>query len=71
MKPRKPDKSQSPMPSDTTVDNPKSGLDREIQAKIGQKLRAMYDDIVQEGVPERFAELLRKLDKPSGEEGQP
>jgi hypothetical protein len=43
-----------------------AGLSREIQTKIGHQLRAMYDDIVQEGVPDRFAELLRKLEKPEG-----
>jgi Anti-sigma factor NepR len=30
-----------------------------------QELRAMYADIVAEGVPERFAELLRRLDEPT------
>ncbi len=40
-----------------------SGLNREIQSKIGQQLRAIYDDVVQEGVPDRFAELLKQLDK--------
>jgi hypothetical protein len=44
-----------------------AGLNREIQAKIGQKLRAIYDEIVQEGVPERFSSLLRQLDKPADE----
>lgn len=39
------------------------GLDRQIQAKIGQQLRAMYDDVVDQGVPDRFTELLAKLDK--------
>lgn len=38
------------------------GLDRQIQAKIGQQLRAMYDDVVEQGVPDRFADLLKKLD---------
>lgn len=38
------------------------GLDRQIQAKIGQQLRAMYDEVVDQGVPDRFAELLKKLD---------
>ena len=42
-----------------------SGLNREIQAKIGQQLRAMFDEVVQEGVPDRFTELLRQLDTPS------
>lgn len=37
-------------------------LNREIQTKIGQQLRAVYDDIVDQGVPDRFAELLRNLD---------
>ena len=41
-----------------------SGLNREIQSKIGQQLRAIYDDVVQEGVPDRFADLLKQLDKP-------
>jgi hypothetical protein len=38
------------------------GLDRQIQAKIGQQLRSMYDEVVDQGVPDRFAELLKKLD---------
>jgi len=39
-----------------------SGLDGDIQAKIGQHLRAMYDDVVRQGVPDRFMELLARLD---------
>ncbi len=38
-------------------------LGRDIQAKIGEQLRAMYGDVVDQGVPERFVELLKKLDK--------
>ncbi|WP_213773417.1 NepR family anti-sigma factor [Bradyrhizobium sp. dw_78] len=38
------------------------GLNSEIQSRIGHQLRAMYDDVVRQGVPERFAELIRKLD---------
>lgn len=37
-------------------------LGREIQGKIGQQLRAMYDDVVKEGVPDRFRDMLRQLD---------
>jgi carbon monoxide dehydrogenase subunit G len=40
-------------------------LTREIQIKIGQQLRAMYADVVDQGVPERFVELLRQLDEGS------
>ena len=39
-------------------------LGRDIQAKIGQQLRALYDDVVNQGVPDRFTELLNRLDKP-------
>ena len=41
---------------------PKGGLNAEIQSRIGHQLRAMYDDVVRQGVPDRFAELIRKLD---------
>jgi hypothetical protein len=40
----------------------KGGLNAEIQSRIGHQLRAMYDDVVRQGVPDRFAELIRKLD---------
>jgi hypothetical protein len=43
---------------------PKQGLNPEIQARIGHQLRAIYDDVVRQGVPDRFAELIRKLDEP-------
>ena len=41
------------------------GLNAEIQSRIGHQLRAMYDDVVRQGVPERFVELIRKLDVPA------
>ncbi len=40
----------------------KGGLNAEIQSRIGHQLRAMYDDVVRQGIPDRFAELIRKLD---------
>jgi hypothetical protein len=43
-------------------------LGRDVQAKIGNQLRSLYDDIVQEGVPDRFIELLQRLDD-KGEKG--
>jgi len=43
------------------------GLNAEIQSRIGHQLRAMYDDVVRQGVPDRFAELIRKLDVPAGD----
>ncbi len=43
----------------------KGGLNAEIQSRIGHQLRAMYDDVVRQGVPDRFADLIRKLDTPA------
>ena len=40
------------------------GLNAEIQSRIGHQLRAMYDDVVRQGVPDRFVELIRRLDVP-------
>ena len=37
-------------------------LGREVQARLGQQLRAMYDDVVNQGVPDRFADLLNRLE---------
>jgi Anti-sigma factor NepR len=36
-------------------------LGREVQARIGQQLRAMYDDVVNEGVPQHIADLVHRL----------
>jgi Anti-sigma factor NepR len=38
-------------------------LDRLVQERIGDNLRAMYDDLMQQPVPDRFVELLRRLEK--------
>jgi hypothetical protein len=36
-------------------------LGREVQARIGQQLRAMYDDVVNQGVPQHIDDLIRRL----------
>jgi hypothetical protein len=41
-------------------------LGRDIQGKIGEQLRSYYDDVVSQGVPDRFADLLKRLDERSG-----
>jgi Anti-sigma factor NepR len=38
-------------------------LNREIQAQLGDQLRQMYNDVVGQGVPDKFVDLLAKLDK--------
>jgi hypothetical protein len=40
----------------------KGRLGADIQRKIGHQLRSMYIDVVNEGVPDRFAELIKRLD---------
>jgi hypothetical protein len=53
-----------PTISGSSVKPTKSGrLDRNVQTKIGQQLRAVYEEVIKEGVPDRFAEFLRRLDK--------
>jgi hypothetical protein len=49
---------------------PAGRLDRNVQAKIGQQLRAVFDGVVKEGVPDRFADFLRRLDKRDPERDQ-
>lgn len=43
-------------------DSKPAKLGREVQARLGQQLRAMYDDVVNQGVPDRFADLLKRID---------
>ena len=52
--------------SRTAAPGKPGGLNSEIQSRIGHQLRAMYDDVVRQGVPDRFVELIRKLDGPVG-----
>lgn len=51
---------------DTAMDAPRANarpeLDRATQARIGDQLRAMYSELLQQPVPDRFAELIGKLD---------
>jgi hypothetical protein len=37
-------------------------LGRDVQARLGQQLRAMYDEVVNQGVPDRFNDLIERLD---------
>ena len=43
------------------ANKPEARLGREVQARIGQQLRAMYDDVVSEGVPQHITDLIRRL----------
>ena len=52
---------QQPMARTATQQRPEARLGREVQARIGQQLRAMYDDVVNQGVPERITDLISRL----------
>jgi Anti-sigma factor NepR len=54
--------SQEPMlrPA-TTPPKSEARLGREVQARIGQQLRSMYNDVVNQGVPDHIADLVRRL----------
>jgi hypothetical protein len=74
MNDRKPLGHQNPMETAATTRNKKSSakparLSREVQARLGQQLRAMYDDVVNQGVPDRFTDLVNRID-PKGKDGQ-
>jgi hypothetical protein len=40
------------------------------QRAIGRELRRMYDDVVQESVPDEFLDLLRKIDEAAEKKGK-
>ena len=48
---------------ETMSDGKVVSLGRDVQVKIGQHLRTMYDEVVKQGVPDHLSELLEKLDK--------
>lgn len=45
-------------------------LNRHVQGKIGETLRAMFDEIVNEGVPDRFSELLGQIESRVSEQSK-
>src|SRR5947208_16728062 len=52
---------QDPMARPATTSHKEARLGREVQARIGQQLRAMYDDLVNQGVPQPLGDLVRRL----------
>ena len=39
-------------------------LDARVRRQIGERLRAMYNDVLAQGVSTRLADLLKELDEP-------
>ena len=44
-------------------------LGRDVQTKLGRTLQAYFDDVVKEGVPDRFKELLEQVDERRKDKG--
>lgn len=66
MNDRKPAGQQTPMEASThrnkKAQSKPAKLGREVQARLGQQLRAMYDEVLNQGVPDRFSELIDRLE---------
>jgi hypothetical protein len=41
---------------------PAVGLGHDIKARVGQQLRIIYGEVMDQGVPDRCAELIKRLD---------
>jgi hypothetical protein len=59
--------SQENMGRTATSPKPEARLGREVQARIGQQLRAVYNDVVSQGVPDHLADLVRRLSEQDSE----
>src|SRR5229473_5247563 len=46
---------------------PVVNLGPDIKAKIGMQLRLMHGEVVDRGVPDRFVQMLKRLDDPNCE----
>jgi hypothetical protein len=53
--------------AETVANSPAPPLDAiveaDLQVQIGRQLRAVYDEVVSEGVPDRFLRLLEELER--------
>jgi hypothetical protein len=56
--------------NETMADGKVVSLGRDVQVKIGQHLRTMYDEVVKQGVPDHLNDLLQELDH-SGDKQKP
>jgi hypothetical protein len=63
---RKPASKMDPSDGTSTTASsahPGAGMEAELQAYIGRQLRAVYDEIVNEPVPDKFVQLLSNLER--------
>lgn len=74
MNERKPVGHQNPMEAAATrskkLNVKPAKLGRDVQARLGQQLRAMYDEVVNQGVPDRFNDLIDRLESSAKKDPQ-
>jgi hypothetical protein len=59
----KPTRPEMSMHADNQIRRPRGRLGRDVQAKVGRILQTFYDDVVGEGVPDRFKDLVQQLEE--------
>jgi hypothetical protein len=61
---------KAPADTNPSASDPTKGaiLEADLQAHIGRQLRAVYDEVVSEAVPDRFLRLLEELERKNTEE---
>jgi hypothetical protein len=57
-----PPRAEAAMQTDAPIRKAAGRLSREDQRRLGDILQRVYDDVIQQGVPDRFKELLNELD---------
>jgi hypothetical protein len=51
------------MQTDLQTRKRRGRLGRDVQTKLGKTLQAYFDDVIKEGVPDRFKDLLQQYDE--------
>src|SRR5215470_15449421 len=59
----KPPRSEATMHTDAQVRKAGGRLSREDQRRLGDILQRVYDEVLRQGVPDRFKDLLNQFDK--------
>src|SRR5438132_14384157 len=57
-------RAEATMQMDAPVRKTGGRLSREDQRRLGDILQRVYDDVIRQGVPDRFRNLLNELDEP-------
>lgn len=64
----KPQRLDPAMQSEVHSRKARGRLGRDVLGKLGKTLEAYYDDVRQQGVPDRFHDLLRQFEERKGKE---